>query len=82
VWNETAWELLMRRADRNVFAAQVLLGRLKVISGGFALVQFLGMTVPERLQSFQTSLSGRKLLIRASRARTEIGLDILPFSST
>ncbi|KAK3339175.1 hypothetical protein B0H65DRAFT_292439 [Neurospora tetraspora] len=73
---ETGWELFLRRAGMNVFAAQVVLGMLKVPDeevaiGGkegklYGLPAFLMMSRDERAEKFAEIFGGRKLLDRVS----------------
>ncbi|CCC11756.1 hypothetical protein SMACR_04738 [Sordaria macrospora] len=71
---ETGWELFLRRAGMNVFAAQVVLGMLKVPDDEFAiggkegklygLPAFLMMSRDERAEKFADIFGGRRLLDR------------------
>ncbi|KAK3954476.1 hypothetical protein QBC32DRAFT_322561 [Pseudoneurospora amorphoporcata] len=71
---ETGWELFLRRAGMNVFAAQVILGMLKVPDdevaiGGkegklYGLPAFLLMSKDERAERFAEVFCGRNLLDR------------------
>lgn len=73
---ETGWELFLRRAGMNVFAAQVVLGMLKVPDdevaiGGkegrlYGLPAFLLMSSDERADKFGEIFGGRRLLDRVS----------------
>ena len=73
---ETLWEIFLRRAGLNVFAAQVVCATLKEPpeepkGDGFpridhGLKAFLKMSVEERLARFERLFGGRNLLIRVS----------------
>jgi hypothetical protein len=75
---ETLWEVFLRRAGMNVFAAQVVLGRLKVPDGELAvggpggqvygLPLFVMMGREKRIELFEEVLGGRKVLDRVSEA--------------
>ena len=76
--DETLWEVFLRRAGMNAFAAQAVLATLKapdqdeVNAAGmprtdFGLTAFVKMSVEERLARFETLLGGRRLLGRVSR---------------
>ncbi|KAH0547654.1 hypothetical protein FGG08_000143 [Glutinoglossum americanum] len=70
---ETLWEIFLRYAGVNAFAAQVILSKLKQQDNGmagesesdFGLMEFVKMTPQERLERFEHLLGGRKLLERA-----------------
>ncbi|KAL2044333.1 hypothetical protein N7G274_003038 [Stereocaulon virgatum] len=73
--DETQWEVFLRRAGMNAFAAQAILGKLKAPSGGeggvvdgvdFGLTAFVKMSLEERLVRFETLLGGRRVLKRVS----------------
>ncbi|KAL8297431.1 hypothetical protein RB597_006507 [Gaeumannomyces tritici] len=81
VQDETLWELFLRRAGMNVFAAQVICGLLQDPSardggrvatgtpglpGDYGLPAFLRMSAQERVNRFSGVLGGRRLLDRAS----------------
>ncbi|GAB1319563.1 WW domain-containing protein [Madurella fahalii] len=77
---ETSWEVFLWRAGMNVFAAQVVLGMLKVpegmsaIAGGgqlYGLPLFVMMSRERRLALFEEALGGRKVLERVSEALDE-----------
>ncbi|KAL2258491.1 hypothetical protein VTK26DRAFT_8174 [Humicola hyalothermophila] len=78
---ETYWEVFLRRAGMNAFAAQVVLGRLKVPDGQPAiggtggelcgLPLFVTMSRERRIESFQELLGGRRVLDRVSEAIDE-----------
>ncbi len=76
--DETLWEVFLRRAGMNAFAAQAVLATLKapdqndINAGGmqetdFGLTAFVKMPVEERFAQFETLLGGRSLLERVSR---------------
>ena len=71
------WEVFLRQAGLNAYAAQVVLAELKApdehfnfssASGShcFGLPAFLLMSVEERICRFETSLGGRKGLLKVS----------------
>ena len=73
---ETLWEVFLRRAGMNAFAAQAVLGKLKAPlpdqggSGGvgeFGLAAFVKMSAEERYARFETLLGGRRLLGRVGK---------------
>ncbi|KAK4098337.1 hypothetical protein N658DRAFT_561178 [Parathielavia hyrcaniae] len=78
---ETSWEVFLRRAGLNVFAAQVVLGTLKVpadrpaVGGGdgevFGLPLFVMMSKERRVELFQEAFGGRRVLDRVSDALDE-----------
>jgi hypothetical protein len=73
---ETSWEVFLRRAGMNVFAAQVVLGSLKVPEsevaiggeGGqvFGLPLFVMMSRGKRIGLFEEVFGGRRVLERVS----------------
>lgn len=72
--DETLWEVFLRRAGMNAFAAQAILASLKapnqdegVEAAVFGLTAFVKMSVEERLARFETLVGGRRLLGRVSR---------------
>ncbi|KAF6229028.1 hypothetical protein HO133_007142 [Letharia lupina] len=76
--DETLWEVFLRRAGMNAFAAQAILatlkapGRNEIDAAGthgtaFGLTAFAKMSVQERFAHFETLLGGRRLLGRVSR---------------
>ena len=76
--DETLWEVFLRRAGMNAFAAQAILATLKatdpsevdaaaMTGTGFGLTAFVKMSVQERFAQFETVLGGRRLLGRISR---------------
>lgn len=78
--DETLWELFLRRAGMNAFAAQAVLCELVPPSQDFeteqesvepGLTAFVKMSLEERLRRFEGLLGGRSVLIRVSE-----GLDV------
>ena len=74
IQDETLWEVLLRRAGMNAFAAQAILAELKApketeraIPENFGLGAFLKMSMKERFARFETLLGGRRSLARVSR---------------
>lgn len=76
--DETLWEVFLRRAGMNAFAAQAILATLKapdqkeVDAAGtqgtdFGLTLFAKMSVEERFAQFETVIGGRRLLERVSK---------------
>lgn len=76
--DETLWEVFLRRAGMNAFAAQAILATLKApdtneidaaekLGTDFGLTAFVKMSVQERFARLETLLGGRKLLGRVSR---------------
>ncbi|KAL2121267.1 hypothetical protein VTJ04DRAFT_5294 [Mycothermus thermophilus] len=73
---ETSWEVFLRRAGMNGYAAQVVLGRLKVPEGTkavgegqdevFGLPLFVRMGREMRVEMFEGVLGGRRVLDRVS----------------
>ncbi|KAB5536077.1 hypothetical protein GE09DRAFT_340321 [Coniochaeta sp. 2T2.1] len=67
---ETQWELFLRRAGMNVYAAQVVLGMLRApaeesvvgAEGMSGLPAFVTMSKQERIAMFETVLGGRRVL--------------------
>lgn len=75
VQDETLWELFLRRAGMNAFAAQAVLCELGPSSQDFetgqelvesGLTAFVQMSLEERLRRFEGLLGGRSVLIRVS----------------
>ncbi|KAI9846750.1 MAG: hypothetical protein M1830_007430, partial [Pleopsidium flavum] len=76
--DETLWELFLRRAGLNAFAAQVILAALKApddqASGDtiqrdgadFGLTAFVKMPMKERIRRFEHLLGGTRILLRVS----------------
>ena len=80
--DETLWEVFLRRAGMNAFAAQAILATLKAPDQSeseaagkqrtdFGLTAFTKMSVQERFARFETLLGGRRLLGRVSRVLEE-----------
>ena len=78
--DETLWEIFLRRAGMNAFAAQVILAELKAPelpydtstnsdqdSCEFGLTAFVKMSLSERIERFENVFGGRRLLCRVSR---------------
>ena len=76
---ETLWEIFLRRAGMNAFAAQVVLSELKEMpdAGGhgegegermlkYGLSAFVQMSLQERLERFRVLLGGEKMLRKVS----------------
>lgn len=73
IQDETIWEVFLRRAGMNAFAAQVILGKLKAPDhddgrrvADFGLVRFVRMPYEERVALFEKLFGGRRLLSRVS----------------
>lgn len=74
---ETGWELFLRRAGMNAYAAQVSLGRLKVPDGQpamggaggrrYGLPLLVGMSGEERARELGAALGGTRVLERVGR---------------
>lgn len=74
---ETGWELFLRRAGMNAYAAQVSLGRLKVPDGEpavggaggrrYGLPLLVGMSGEERARELGAALGGTRVLERVGR---------------
>lgn len=74
IQDETVWEVFLRRAGMNPFAAQAILGCLKADDHDqrddavpFGLTAFIKMPVEEKFTRFETLLGGRGLLRRVSQ---------------
>lgn len=75
VQDETHWELFLRRAGFNVYAAQVVLGMLRgpdeepVIDHkrAYGLPAFVKMPEAKRIEMFEGILGGRRVLSRVGR---------------
>jgi hypothetical protein len=78
--DETLWEVFLRRAGMNAFAAQAILSELKPPDSDssryrsavhpankYGLSAFVNMSMEERLARFQSLLGGSNLLTRCSR---------------
>lgn len=71
--DETLWEIFLRRAGMNAFAAQTILAELRAPDPDsepgpvdFGLTAFVKMNLTERLARFERILGGRGLLTRVS----------------
>ena len=73
--DETYWELFLRQAGMNVYAAQVISGILKppddsleaARSGKYGLPGFIKMSAEDRVARFAPVLGGRRVLDRVSQ---------------
>lgn len=78
--DETTWEVFLRRAGMNAFAAQVVLAELKAPAGSrdglevndqffsdYGLSGFVKMSLYERINRFEHIFGGTRLLQRVSR---------------
>lgn len=79
--DETLWEIFLRRAGMNAFAAQVILSELKAPLDAsqddnnemnerkvdYGLTAFVKMSLQERIARFELLLGGRRVLERVSR---------------
>ena len=67
---ETLWELYLRRAGMNAFAAQAILAALRPDPGHaaveFAFAEFVKMSVAQRVTRFEALMGGRRVLKMAS----------------
>ncbi|KAI2629520.1 hypothetical protein GGR54DRAFT_266730 [Hypoxylon sp. NC1633] len=73
IQEETLWELFMRRAGVNAYAAQAILGQLKppddvpeTEANQYGLPAFVRMTPIERIQRFGTLMGGERVLGRVN----------------
>ncbi|KAI5926687.1 hypothetical protein F4810DRAFT_724308 [Camillea tinctor] len=73
IQDETSWELFLRRAGMNAYAAQAILGTLKAPedapkeqTGCFGLPAFVRMTRVERIQVFRGLMGGERVLSRVN----------------
>ncbi|KAL8841197.1 MAG: hypothetical protein Q9170_001051 [Blastenia crenularia] len=68
---ETQWEVFLRRAGMNAFAAQVVLANTKAVGGNgeviWGLRKFISMSLEERFQRFEGLLGGRGVLERVGK---------------
>ncbi|KAH0491147.1 hypothetical protein TgHK011_002589 [Trichoderma gracile] len=64
---ETPWELLLRRAGMNVFAAKVLSKTLFEQAGQSGLAAFLNMPARERVTRYGALLGGEKVLLMTGK---------------
>ena len=80
IQDETTWEVFLRRAGMNAFAAQVVLAELKAPAGSrdgldandqffsdYGLSGFVKMSLYERINRFEHIFGGTRLLQRVSR---------------
>ncbi|KAI1209029.1 uncharacterized protein F4807DRAFT_467976 [Annulohypoxylon truncatum] len=74
IQEETLWELFLRRAGMNAYAAQAILGQLKAPddigeeeAGKYGLPAFIRMTPAERVQNFRVIMGGERVLRRVSQ---------------
>ncbi|TRX97817.1 hypothetical protein FHL15_001027 [Xylaria flabelliformis] len=76
IQDETQWELFLRRAGFNAYAAQAILGRLKLHARDAdgeierstpSLAAFITMTDVERLQRFRDLMGGESVLDRVNK---------------
>lgn len=65
---ETSWELFLRRAGMNVFAAQALSGALYEQGGTQGLARYLAMPTQERVSRYRQLMGGDKILLQSSAA--------------
>ncbi|KAI8961410.1 hypothetical protein F5Y11DRAFT_366754 [Daldinia sp. FL1419] len=73
IQEETLWELFLRRAGINAYAAQAILGRLKASEdvpeeqhNRYGLPAFIKMTPVERVQAFLDLMGGERVLNRVN----------------
>ncbi|XXG94869.1 hypothetical protein Hte_001128 [Hypoxylon texense] len=73
IQDETLWELFLRRAGMNAYAAQAILGQLKAPDGApeeeagqYGLPAFVKMTPKERVQNFRRLMGGERVLNRVN----------------
>ncbi|RWA03573.1 hypothetical protein EKO27_g11528 [Xylaria grammica] len=75
IQDETKWEIFLRRAGFNAYAAQAILVRLrdrkdnlegKSDCAGYGLAAFMTMTDVERMQSFRDLMGGENVLTRVN----------------
>ncbi|KAI0176483.1 hypothetical protein GGR52DRAFT_590131 [Hypoxylon sp. FL1284] len=73
IQDETLWELFLRRAGVNAYAAQAILGQLKAPDGAseeeagrYGLPAFVRMSPLERLQNFGRLMGGERVLHRVN----------------
>ncbi|KAI1476963.1 hypothetical protein F4774DRAFT_427726 [Daldinia eschscholtzii] len=75
IQDETLWELFLRRAGLNAYAAQVILGQLKAPDdipeeqiNEYGLSAFIKMAPMERVQKFRGLMGGERVLNRVNEA--------------
>jgi hypothetical protein len=81
---ETHWELFLRRAGMNAYAAQVVIGMLRTpdlkswVNHGpvYGLPRFVKMAHEERCAVFEVVLGGRRVLTRVGRIVDASWLDV------
>ncbi|KAI1143273.1 hypothetical protein F5Y05DRAFT_420967 [Hypoxylon sp. FL0543] len=73
IQDETLWELFLRRAGMNAYAAQAILGQLRhpddipeEEAGKYGLPAFIKMTPVERIQMFRAMIGGERVLHRVN----------------
>ncbi|KAI0854220.1 hypothetical protein F5Y00DRAFT_256719 [Daldinia vernicosa] len=73
IQEESLWELFLRRAGMNAYAAQAILGQLKAPddipeerAGKYGLPAFIRMAPKERVQAFQSLMGGERVLNRVN----------------
>lgn len=73
IQDETLWELFLRRAGMNAYAAQAILGQLKCPddvpeseAGQYGLPAFVRMMPAERVQLFRGLMGGERVLSRVN----------------
>ncbi|KAI0385885.1 hypothetical protein F5Y04DRAFT_276407 [Hypomontagnella monticulosa] len=73
IQDESLWELFLRRAGTNAYAAQAILGRLKLPddvseeqSSKYGLPAFIRMTPAERVEAFRGLMGGERVLGRVN----------------
>ncbi|OTA03987.1 hypothetical protein A9Z42_0045250 [Trichoderma parareesei] len=69
---ETPWELLLRRAGMNVFAAKVLSKMLFQQAGQSGLAAFVNMPARERVTRYGALLGGEKVLLMTGKVLDRI----------
>ncbi|KAM0325963.1 hypothetical protein ACHAQA_007268 [Verticillium albo-atrum] len=70
--DEMEWEVILRRAGMNIYAAQVLVASLRREHGEEGMDRFMQMPTPEKMEKFEALLGGRAVLDRVC-ARLERG---------
>ena len=77
IQDETLWEVFLRRAGMNAFAAQAVLGMLNLkprverdgrVNCDFGLTEFMKMGEERRVALFERVCGGREVLGRVGRA--------------
>jgi hypothetical protein len=74
ITDETTWELLLRRAGLNAYAAQIILANLKLPEGAsqesagqYGLPGFVNMSPVVRIREFAQLMGGDRVLQRVGR---------------